>query len=130
MTADLVAFLREQLDADELTLREANTSPEMVTGIPSSYAQAPVALHIARFADPARVLAEITTKRAIVNAHARPHECIELSNKGDHSVVDGKPWENWEPQHTSDHGPCFVLRTLAAPYSGVDGYRPEWTPDA
>jgi hypothetical protein len=72
--------------------------------------------------DPARVLREIDSKRRLVNAHARGHECIELSGSGEHSVTDGKPWEHWEPQHTLDHGPCFTLRTLALPYADRSGY--------
>lgn len=67
---DLVRWLGEQLDEDAAVVREANTSPEMVTGIPRSYVQAPVALHIARFADPARVLRDIETKRLLIKAWA------------------------------------------------------------
>lgn len=85
------------------------------------------AVHAARH-DPTRVLREIAVKRGLVNSHSHPHECIELSGRGDHSVVDGKPWEHWEPQHTSDHGPCFVLRSLAAVYADYPDYREEWKP--
>jgi hypothetical protein len=60
---DLVRWLGACLDEDQRIVQEANTSPEMVTGIPRSYAQAPVAVHIATFADPARVLREIDAKR-------------------------------------------------------------------
>lgn len=41
---DLVRWYGEQLDEDERLLTEVNASPEMVTGIPRSYAAAPVAL--------------------------------------------------------------------------------------
>lgn len=83
--------------------------------------------HIAHW-DPARVLAEVEAKRLLVNAHARPHECISLTGTGERSVVDGKPWELWEPEHTDDHGPCFVLRCLALPYDWHPDYQQEWRP--
>jgi hypothetical protein len=110
---ELARWLRDQLDEDERIVREANTSPEMVTGIPRSYAQAPVALHIARFADPARVLREIDAKRRIVNLHARTHhQCV---------AEDGPT--QW---HAKD--PCATLRLLALPYVDRPGYREEWRP--
>lgn len=83
--------------------------------------------HITRH-DPARVLREVEAKRRIVHAHAQPHECLALSGSGERSAVDGKPWELWEPAHTDDHGPCFVLRCLALPYADHPDYREEWRP--
>lgn len=73
--------------------------------------------------DPARVLREIDAKRRLLRAHGRPHECIALTGSGERSVVDGQPWELWEPEHTSDHGPCTTLRLLALPYEDRPGYR-------
>lgn len=78
--------------------------------------------------DPAAVLADIAAKRAIIGAHAHEHECIELTGSGEHGVVDGKPWELWEPQPTADYGPCFVLRTLASAYRHRPGWRVAWEP--
>lgn len=66
--------------------------------------------HIARW-DPDRVLREVAAKRAIVDAHAHAHECIELSGSGDSSA-----------------GPCFVLRALAAVYADHPHYNPDWRP--
>jgi hypothetical protein len=83
--------------------------------------------HIARH-DPARVLREVEAKRRIIHAHDRPHECLALTGSGEHSVVDGQPWELWEPTHTADHGPCLVLRLLALPYADHPDYREEWKP--
>lgn len=84
--------------------------------------------HIARH-DPARVLREVEAKRRIVHAHGRDHECISLTGSGEHSAVDGKPWELWEPASTEDHGPCLVVRLLALPYADHLDYRDEWRPD-
>ena len=78
--------------------------------------------------DPARVLREIDAKRQLVNAHSRPHECIALTGSGERSVVDGQPWELWEPEHTNEHGPCTTLRLLALPYSDRPGYKDDWRP--
>lgn len=83
--------------------------------------------HIAVW-DPARVLSEIDAKQQLLRAHNRPHECIALTGRGERSVVDGQPWELWEPEHTSDHGPCTTLRLLALPYADRPGYREEWRP--
>jgi hypothetical protein len=127
--------LGERLDEDERIVREANTSPEMVTGIPRSYAAAPVALHIAEFADPARVLREIDAKRAIVDAYLPPGEdphpgepCInyEGQDPAEYSGHDGC-WRHLEASKRLLHHD-YVLRLLALPYADRDGYRAEWAP--
>lgn len=72
-------------------------------------------------------LAKIDATLAVLNAHARDHECLSLTGSGDHSVVDGKPWQLWELEHTANAGrPCFVLRCFALPYAGHPDYREEW----
>jgi hypothetical protein len=110
---DLVAFLRARLDEDDLTVREANTSPEMVTGIPRSYAEAPVAIHIARFASPDRVLREVEAKRRILEVHG--------GDRGAQSMFC---------PHCEHDAPCPTLRLLALPFADHPDYQPEWDPSA
>lgn len=121
-----VAWVRAQLDATEAAAKagmdalgdppcwpdyQTYDSPEL--GAAESY--------LAHFS-PADMLADVEAKRALLNAHDRPHECISLTGRGEHSVVDGKPWELWEPEHTEDHGPCFVVRQLADGFRHRPGY--------
>jgi hypothetical protein len=139
VTADLAGFLRARLDDDELVARDANTSPEMVTGIPRSYAAAPVAMHIGRW-DPKRVLAEVDAKRRIIadlldERHDRNEEdhwysCAAIvDNEGELLCLDA----------SRAGGPCDCgrdrrverrLKILALPYAAHPDYRPEWVPDA
>lgn len=105
-SADLIAALRAALDEDDLTVREANTSPEMVTGIPRSYVKAPVAIYIGRFADPARVLADIAAKRAILDLHDSDHECSTRDRNGD---IDNCTW-------VMGGETCTTLQLLAEAY--------------
>jgi hypothetical protein len=62
---DVVRFVLDRLDEDDLTAREVLMSPEMVAGIPRSYAAAPMAIHIARH-HPERVMLEVEAKRALI----------------------------------------------------------------
>lgn len=136
---DLIAELRAALDTVEATARAAaergddpawhvmedgkynKIAPGADTppGIDLAIAATPgweYAAHIVRH-DPAFVLADIAAKRKLIDAHDRPHECIDLTGSGEHSAVDGRPWELWETQHTEDEGrPCFTIRTLAEAY--------------
>jgi hypothetical protein len=109
---DLVAFLRARLDEDELTMREANTSPEMLTGIPRSYADAPVALHIARFGNPDRVLAEVEAKRELLRFAEAIRDFAPTFTTGVAAKLED------------------VLRLFARAYADHPDYRPEWAPTA
>lgn len=113
---DLVEFLRARLDEDERLWREQG-SGQRRNG--KTFAM--------------RMLVDVEGKRRIIDAHARPHECIALTGSG--VLPDdypggrrGEPWELWEPAHTEDHGPCFVLRCLALPYASHPDHRSEWRP--
>lgn len=113
-TTDLALWLTAQLDEDTRILHEANTSPEMVTGIPRSYAAAPVALHIAEFASPDRVLREIDAKRKLVRLLT---EALEV----------GEDYKG--PDLYDGIEACrAALHLLALPYASREGYRPEWAP--
>ncbi|TDD37855.1 hypothetical protein E1287_07300 [Actinomadura sp. KC06] len=63
-----------------------------------------VASHIVRHG-PARVLAEVETKRRLIDQH------VGYSGGGD-----------------DDHWPVQTLRLLALPYASHPDYRPEWRP--
>lgn len=77
--------------------------------------------HIARFASPARVLAEVEAKRRILDLHVPvdgydPNgpicsTCGETGNAGDETAV-----VRW---------PCPTVHALAQPYAGQPGWRSE-----
>ena len=71
--------------------------------------------HIARH-DPARVLREVTAKRAIIELHGRSHECSTYDHNGD---VDHCSW-------CLDPEDCSTLKALAAIYADHAEYNPEW----
>ncbi|MEV7654638.1 DUF6221 family protein [Streptomyces anulatus] len=109
-------------------VRSRSRGPQRTVAEAASFGGRVVAEHIAHH-DPARVLREVEAKRLIVEAHGRGHECISLSGSGDKSVVDGKPWAHWEPEHTVDaERPCYVLRALVLPYADHPDYLPKWRP--
>lgn len=122
---DLVTFLRARIDEDDLTVREANTSPEMVTGIPRSYAKAPVAIHIARFANPDRALREIEAKREMLRLAAQSRKNANLPPETPHGP-SGAGFFVKGYAAAMEH----TLRLLAAVYADHPDYRPEWAPSA
>lgn len=149
---DLIEFLKARLDEDEqgahAAIRGGNPAvgelgqwsayleggddgwavEDDAAGIaPGVVGDERVAAHVARH-DPARVLREVETKRQLLHAHARDHECISLLDQGEHSVVDDRPWEYWEAKDTAEHGPCLVVRLIALPYSDHPDYREERKP--
>lgn len=119
--SDLIAWLRAQLDDDERVARAAADGPARATwtyieddrALPYVVSTHPGAdrrmvahpeeleygPHIARH-DPARVLADIAAKRAILDGHA----------------LD----THWCPMGDA------LLLALAQPYAGRDGWREEW----
>jgi Family of unknown function (DUF6221) len=135
--SDLVTWLREQLDDDaqvansatsgpwdndDRLMRDAVCAPAVDEWVADCrYEQmGPFAVHnathIARH-DPARVLAEVEAKRAILDEHNLSYEgsreCYSCSDKrGD----DIEPY------------PCPTVRLLALPYADRPGYRDEWRP--
>lgn len=122
---DLVEFLRARLDEDEAAARNVDehgpftvypgdgayllydgTDPVVMVSMPSE----PLAFHIARH-DPARVLAEVAAKRALVEEHG-----IESSEQEYCKICDTLTW------------PCGTLRYLAAVYADCEGYDERWRP--
>lgn len=82
-----------------------------------------MARHVATF-DPARVLADIAAKRAIVNAWAGAAEAVALTG--------GEEPDPDDAQAVYLNGLADGLRTaclrLALPYAGHEDYREEWRP--
>lgn len=153
---DLVQFLRARLDEDERIARgHQQWSPswhqdDSVNEIRDDENAGTVATvyhlgdrtHIARH-DPARVLAEVHTKRQLLEASnaACPEACAtEHSFSGSCSLrwmgpvheADGQRWLEDDtgarfvaPPVTSE----WALRVLGLPYASHPGYQAEWRPD-
>jgi hypothetical protein len=108
----LAEFLSARLDADEAVAlritpgRKAENGKWRADSLLLAGLDRQSAAHIARH-DPARVLADVEAKRAIVAEHACGDE-------------DDKP-----PGFECDHCPR-VLRLLAQPYRDHEDWREEW----
>lgn len=120
---ELIAFLNARLDEDEAAAKAAwrgdgwrheNMPDEVWTGrsapghTPIPIAKAwdqPTAEHIARH-DPARVLADVAAKRAVIAACAHN---LEYEDYG-YTLAER------------------VLRALALPYAEHEDYKPHWRP--
>ncbi|MFJ8476431.1 DUF6221 family protein [Kitasatospora sp. NPDC094011] len=117
-TSDVVAFLRARLQDDWCFARDAMTSSghwqaeRTVVVLDTGAEIADVFLgpadHIARF-DPARVIAEVDAKRAIVDAYDRP--------PGDDCALAA----SHDELHTT-------VLLLASVYADHADYRQEWRP--
>jgi hypothetical protein len=135
VVTDLMAWLRQQIDEDErvaLAVKPLGVTVDMggnelphtflhsrgtyasEDGYPRRESDPAAAAHFARH-DPARVLAEVAAKRALLDG------CEETLAGGD----------SWDPQ---TDGGCseefelarFVIRQLAQPFAGRPGWREEW----
>lgn len=144
MSADLVAFLRAQLDAEAaLARRVANRyrvrNPDRVDDgrpywpLPSVAANLrnratepgiAAGLDLIEMYSPARVLAEVDAKRRILDEHLQGHTycrtCPPLSGCA-HTGPSG-----WPPERIGYI--CPTIRLLALPYAGHADYREEWRP--
>lgn len=129
---DITEFLTGRLDEDDA---DAHAAADVGLGIFPTWAHDPagsvvaypyslgivmdvgsaIGTHIARW-DPARVLAEITAKRAMIALHAvedeRMHECA--GSDPAYGVV------------TDYVANCQTLRLLTAPYADHPDYDPAW----
>ncbi|GIF16528.1 DUF6221 family protein [Actinoplanes teichomyceticus] len=132
MTGDLIAFLRARLDEDEQAARAAagghphwkwDAAPDGTFYLDpgrnaddlGSVALREAADHIVRW-NPARVLAEVEAKRALLNY-------IATMRRGGHAAsVNGRPgaWTTVGPDHRKS-----LLRLLAQPYADHPDYPEE-----
>ncbi|MFG2913343.1 DUF6221 family protein [Kitasatospora sp. NPDC048298] len=143
MTSDLVAFLRARLDEDEQTARAAVGTIGKALGWAEIHTaemrreQAHVDRHT-----PERVLAEVDTKRQIMNAsnaacaagcsteHTFSGSCSLRWMGPVHKDATGR-WLHDDTGARFTPPPvitAWTLRLLALPYAGHPDYQPEWTP--
>ncbi|MFF9309935.1 DUF6221 family protein [Streptomyces sp. NPDC014748] len=138
MTADLVEWLRTQLDTDERVARAATPGPWEQTGIGEygwgvSFGRAGAGVeaedsdqgradadHIAAH-DPARVLREIDAKRATLAQYAGAVDRMDQAMRDDDTSA-------YQAARVEAQTLQLVIRRDAAVYSDRPGYRPEWRP--
>lgn len=77
------------------------------------------ARHIARH-DPVTVLAEIEAKRYLLEW------CMEVTTHFDWSALDQPGSLREDPNARATHTAIVALKSMAAPYAGRPGYKPEW----
>jgi len=146
----LSEFLREQLDADERVANRAcvDAMNEIVSGrwevsahtdTPScvaddegrmivdsatSYPQYEqgVLAHVAAW-DPARALAEVKAKRAILDAHDRRRHHCPLP------IIQSAVGQLWDLDDDDAAPACWTVLLLAQPYADRDGWQPDWSVD-
>lgn len=112
--ADLVQFLLDQIDLDEV---DANEDHYLGCDYPGPCTCAGLRPYSRQ--TPERVLAECAAKRRLAELHSDDeelgaHECPESVRR-----------------HPADRGtgfelPCLTLRLLAAPYVGHPDFDPDW----
>jgi hypothetical protein len=130
---DLVAWTRAQIDEDERVARAARPG-YFTPAVLSLFSAVGDAQHVTRH-DPARVLAEVAAKRAILDLHAPRElnfvrippgtgkdEAKRIFNETPKRVICSVCMEDLQPV---DH-PCPTVRLLAQPYAGRPGWREEW----
>lgn len=111
MTADLVAFLRARLDEDERGADDVHDTYRC-----ASVGSDPSTPFRCDCPWPARVLAEVAAKRAILELHEGSHECSVYDHRG---AVDNCAW-------VIDGG-CSTVRLLMQPYAGHPHFHPSWS---
>lgn len=112
---DLIEFLRARLDEDERLAQAGRVEGDLLIDFKPSNGdekhpgEAALLAHIGNW-DPARVLAEVETKRRIIKLHAS----TETLAKPKCTQCD---WQRW---------PCPTLRLLTLPYADHPDYDPAW----
>lgn len=162
--SDLVTWLRAQLDEDERVARAAGAvaappwrwahqsgplkyglvgthpvNPRLDAWVvpaasPDVYPHRDTAAHMECW-DPARVLAEVETKRRILDAYlpagADPHPGLPCINYPDQDPAE---YDEYDSCHRHVEANRYLLRhdhvvrLLALPYADRPGYRAEWRP--
>lgn len=137
---ELIEFLRSRLDEDQTAAAgagadgphwrgtndgifpsDASRHPGAIVVGPYDHLPDELAEHIARH-DPARVLAEVNAKRAILDEHQ------PLKIEGD--KIAGCQTCSWrdDMEVLQVEWPCPTVRLLALPYADHPDYRQEWRP--
>lgn len=139
MTADLVSWLRAQLDADEKAQQDNDDSwhDSGCESVPSRWRSetGPCDCGI-----PARVLADIASRRALIDAWLPPGEnphpglaCTSDPDGDPNGETFNEPWSRgpcvWHLDAMKRRYPGdLVLRLLALPYADRVGYDEGWRP--
>jgi hypothetical protein len=132
---EFVAWLRHQIDEDERVARAANTEEiHWLAEYGASTTSDDSEAHIKRH-DPARVLAEVAAKKAILELHVPRElnfvrippgtgkdEAKRIFNETPKRVICSVCMEGLRPV---DH-PCRTVRLLAQPFAGRPSWREEW----
>ena len=136
---DIVGFLTARLDEDQSVAEAASGRDPQWWETGPGYPEAPEvrvvndrddlivpevgeleALHIARH-DPARVLAEVAAKRAIMAWHEVRRVARDARDPEERATVN-ICWCGYDE-------PCATIRHLAAPYADHPDYDPAWRPE-
>jgi hypothetical protein len=109
--SDLVAWLRAQIDEDERVALAANTEEiHWLAEYGASTTSDDSEAHIKRH-DPARVLAEVAAKRALLE------ECADTFELNSGEAVNSE--SVWLAE--------AIVKAMAQPLAGRPGWREEWT---
>lgn len=141
--SDIVEFLTAQLDEDEAAAVAASGRDPQWWDTGPGYPEAPevrvvndrddvivsevgerVARHIARY-DPARVLAEVASKRAILDEHKHV-PAVQQERDHEHEFGCQTCHADTHCGETMALGWCETVRLLAAPYDQHPDYDPAW----
>jgi hypothetical protein len=108
----LVAWLRQQIDEDELAweMVAARDVVELLHGEPLA----------------PRMLAEVKAKRAILDLHAENTEWTGTSGQSICSTCVTFDTNDYYEAHHETNFPCRTVLALAQPYAGRSGWREEW----
>ena len=129
-SAEWHATVEETADRDSIyhTVAMSNTGSDIAEmnsiGDDGMYA----AEHTARW-DPARVLAECSAKRAIIELH---HPFNHHGEHGDYAFCTACQWDHGSDEPRTDMGiaeyghPCQTLRALATIYADHPGFQEAW----
>lgn len=107
---DVVRFLLARLDEDE---HEAQAAVRYWAGVRVESATPAEDAHIARH-NPARVLAEVAAKRAIIRGFLTEDD-------------KSPPWQSWG-EDSEFSAVMWSIQHLAIPYADHPDYRQEWQP--
>ncbi len=114
-SASLSAWLLEQVAADEAAALAAQWVPFLAEPEPVSWTLGPSAEYGGDIKqipehywppDPARVLANVAALRAV--------------------IAEAEALANWQPGSTESSSGEFILRALAQPFAGRDGWQEAW----
>jgi hypothetical protein len=121
MSDDLVEFVRACLDEDERAAQAAYDEASDYRVLGSRLAEEHFVLW-----KPDRVLAEVATKRAILELHTENTEWNGTSGPAICSTCVTFDTDDYYEAHREINFPCPTVHLLAEPFAGRPGWREEW----